>query len=207
MEQVLEPPRFPRLEGCSPPNSPRGGFGSPVASTRVFNTWFWGRTAIVDFGGLGGGRTLSKGWGASCPTFWKGFPGRRGRPDPQNPHLPVGPQIADVCAGVLGHYFRPIYFVLFGGGAGPGQTQIYTGVCEIALVRNPRVSKGLGPRTAPNHTNLYGLVASTASTYELEGYGGAIMSRAPAFLERRSGHCAWISGPHEKVQAFEAESG
>ncbi len=55
--------------------------------TRVFKTWFLGRPGIVDLGGLGGSggpRTPSNRWATSWPTGWKGFPGRRGRLEPQN---------------------------------------------------------------------------------------------------------------------------
>ena len=46
---------------------------------------------IGHFGGLGGPGSPgnhSKRCGAKPRTFWKGFPGRRGRPDPQNDRLP-----------------------------------------------------------------------------------------------------------------------
>ncbi len=52
--------------------------------TWVFNTWLLGRPGIAHFcglGGLGGPKILAKRWGASRPIFWKGFLGRRGRPD------------------------------------------------------------------------------------------------------------------------------
>ncbi len=34
----------------------------------------------------------SKRWGASPPTFWKGFGGYRGRPDPKSRRFPAGAQ-------------------------------------------------------------------------------------------------------------------
>ena len=46
------------------------------------------RGKILDFGGLDGpGRpgNILKRWGASPPTFFKGFPAAPGRPDPPNP--------------------------------------------------------------------------------------------------------------------------
>jgi len=58
----------------------------------VFNTCFFDRPEIVDFGGLGGpGRpgNLPKGWGAKPPTFLEGFQAARGRPDPKNLRFPV----------------------------------------------------------------------------------------------------------------------
>ena len=46
------------------------------------------RGKILDFRGLGGPERLgarSKRWGASPPTFLRGFPAARGRPDRENP--------------------------------------------------------------------------------------------------------------------------
>ena len=46
------------------------------------------RGKILDFPGLGGPRrpgNPSKMWGVSPPTFLKGFPAARGRPNPKNP--------------------------------------------------------------------------------------------------------------------------
>ncbi len=46
---------------------------------------------IGDFGGLGGPGGLGdppETWGALPHTFLKGFPGPRGRPDPQNDQFP-----------------------------------------------------------------------------------------------------------------------
>ncbi len=63
--------------------------------TSVFNTWFLGRPEIVDFwglGGPGGPNNHSRRWGASPPTFWNGFGGRRGRPNPTNQRFPAGPK-------------------------------------------------------------------------------------------------------------------
>ncbi len=54
-----------------------------------------GRSAIL--GGLGGPGGLGdppERWGASSPTFLKGFPGPRGRPDPQNDRFPILKQVS-----------------------------------------------------------------------------------------------------------------
>ena len=66
-----------------------------LATSEFFNAWFWGRPGIVDFWGLGGpgGRKTPSEWrGASRPTLWKGFPGRRDRPDLQNRRSPARPK-------------------------------------------------------------------------------------------------------------------
>jgi hypothetical protein len=64
-----------------------GARGSVCTNMQLFGTWFLDRPEIDDFWGLGG----SGGWeipskrsGAKRPPFRKGFPGRRGRPDPPN---------------------------------------------------------------------------------------------------------------------------
>ncbi len=57
---------------------------------RVLDTCFFHRPEIVDFWDLGGSGG-SQWWSASRPTCWKGFPGRRGSPDPQNRRCPLGP--------------------------------------------------------------------------------------------------------------------
>jgi hypothetical protein len=44
---------------------------------------FWG------LGGPGGPANPSKWWGASPLTFWKGWRGHRGRPNPKNRPFPV----------------------------------------------------------------------------------------------------------------------
>ncbi len=52
---------------------------------------------MVDFWGLAGPRGPGdpfKRWGSAPPTFWKGLPGTRGRPDPKN--LPCPERISDV---------------------------------------------------------------------------------------------------------------
>jgi hypothetical protein len=43
-------------------------------------------------GGSGGPKNHSKRCGAKPPTFWNGFWGRRGRPDPRNRRFPAGPK-------------------------------------------------------------------------------------------------------------------
>ena len=51
---------------------------------------------IGDFWGLGGPGGLGdppERWGGFAPTFLKGFPGPRGRPDPQNDRFPILKQI------------------------------------------------------------------------------------------------------------------
>ncbi len=47
---------------------------------------------VGHFGGLGGPGGLGnppERWGLRPPTFLKGFPGPRGRPDPQNDRFPI----------------------------------------------------------------------------------------------------------------------
>ena len=44
---------------------------------------------FFNFGGPGGRENPSKWWGSKHPTFRKGVPGPRGRPDPQNRRFPV----------------------------------------------------------------------------------------------------------------------
>ena len=60
---------------------------SETPITTVFNTWFLGRLESSVFwglGGPGGSKRFSEMWGAKVFTFWRGFWGRRSRPDPQN---------------------------------------------------------------------------------------------------------------------------
>ena len=54
-----------------------------------------GRPEIANSGGPrspGGRENPSKRWGASRHSFWKGSPGRQGRPDPKIRGCPVGPK-------------------------------------------------------------------------------------------------------------------
>ena len=70
---------------------PRRGSWAPEGSlARFFGVRFWG------LAGPGGpGRPL-KMWGASRPTFWKAFPGPRGRPDLKNAPQKVRPDCRQV---------------------------------------------------------------------------------------------------------------
>ncbi len=88
---------FP-LAGPGQMNNDRFG-GRPLRQPSgihlCFNTWCLGRPEIDDFQGLGdpGGPTNhSRRWGASPLTFWNGFWGRRGRPNPKHRRLPAGPE-------------------------------------------------------------------------------------------------------------------
>ncbi len=59
-------------------------------NTWVFNTW--SKLTFLGSGRPGGPKNHSRRLGASPPTFWNSFCGRRGRPEPENRRCPAGPK-------------------------------------------------------------------------------------------------------------------
>ncbi len=95
----LRPPQRGRLGGYAASKTLRFTLGrsaprrrpNVAALCRGFFDFLKG-SEIGHFGDLGGSGVLGdppERWGASPPTFLKGFPGPRGRPDPQNGRFPI----------------------------------------------------------------------------------------------------------------------